>query len=222
MIDKKYITHKREPFFEIAKKLIKNNSKVLDVGSGDGSFPKYCERNDFYLLEGNIETVKYLEKDFSNVVYGRIPKIPFENEFFDLIHCSHIVEHLQPEELYEFLKEINRTLNVGGHLVISTPLLWEGFYNDLSHIKPYNPRVFQKYLCKGDGINPSREAVSEEFHVIDLKYRYRDNYERFNVVNFKPKNIINKVFHSMIMRLKNNGLIFLEKSGYTIVLLKNG
>ena len=37
-----------------------------------------------------------LKKEFQNITYGRLPKLPYENESFDLIHSSHLVEHLQP------------------------------------------------------------------------------------------------------------------------------
>ena len=40
MIDKKYLTHSREPFFEIARSIIPANGLVLDVGGGDGSFSR--------------------------------------------------------------------------------------------------------------------------------------------------------------------------------------
>ncbi|MDF2159407.1 class I SAM-dependent methyltransferase [Algoriphagus sp. CAU 1675] len=221
MVDKKYITHSREPFFEIAFKYIKSGSKVLDVGPGNGSFSKFCGRNDFYLLDGNEDTVEILKKNYKNVYFGRIPKIPFEDNKFDLIHCSHIVEHLYPNELYDFLKELDRTLNSGGYLVISTPLFWEGFYNDLSHIKPYNPKVFQKYLCMLKGANPSRKSISTRYEVIELKFRYRNNYDRFNFVNFKRSNLINKFFELIFSRLSKNSFFFLEKTGYTLVLKKH-
>jgi SAM-dependent methyltransferase len=201
--------------------LISKDSKVLDVGPGDGSFSRFCEREDFYLLEGNPETFEFLNTKYPNVIFGRIPQIPFEDNFFDLIHCSHIVEHLSPEDLYAFLMEMDRTLKKGGKLVISTPLYWEGFYNDLSHVKPYNPRVFQKYLCKVDGVNPTRQAVSTDYQMTEIVFRYKKNFERFNLVNLKDGSLINRFFLSLFTRLNRNGLVSLEKTGYTVVFKKN-
>ncbi len=54
-IDRKFISHKREPFFDIAKKYIKPYSKVLDIGGGDGFFADYCNRNDFFIFDSNKE-----------------------------------------------------------------------------------------------------------------------------------------------------------------------
>jgi ribosomal protein L11 methylase PrmA len=47
MIEEKYITHERVPFFKIAADFIQESSKVLDVGSGSGEFSQFCKRNDF-------------------------------------------------------------------------------------------------------------------------------------------------------------------------------
>lgn len=222
MIDAKFITYKRDPFYQIALDYIRTDSIVLDVGSGNGSFPKYCKRDDFFLLEGNIESVEFLKKEYMNVYLGKLPNIPFENDFFDLVHCSHLIEHLQPNEVYEFLKEADRVLKPNGIIVISAPLLWSYFYDDLSHVKPYNPYIFIKYMCNNDLDNLTRRKISKNYIVDRLEYRYSNDYSRFNIFNLKPKNLLNRVLMSLIFRLKNNGLVFLEKTGYTIVLRKKG
>jgi SAM-dependent methyltransferase len=146
---KPFITYKREPFFQMAKDHIKPESVILDIGSGEGDFAKYLGRKDVYMLDGNMTTIELLKKDFENIYYGKLPKLPFENSKFDIIHTSHLVEHLAPQELYDLLKEIDRCLKNCGILVISTPLLWNGFYADMSHLKPYYPSVFTNYLCSG-------------------------------------------------------------------------
>lgn len=221
MIDLKYATHKREPFFEIAKNYILPKSLVLDIGAGDGSFSRYCDRKDFFLFDGNEKTVEGLKKGKLNATFGKLPILPFMDNFFDLIHCSHVVEHLQPQELYDSLIEMDRCLKKGGFLVISTPLYWEGFYDDLSHHKPYNPFVFIKYLCNESKGNYSRAHVSSNFEVKRIQYRYRltDFFEP--VLTIKSKGLprlIFKVINSVSFR---TGLKKIEKTGYTIVLKKN-
>jgi len=134
----KFVTHRREPFFEIAKELISSNSTVLDVGSGNGSFANFCGHSNIYMYESNPKSVKFLKGKFPNVFQGSLPKLPFSDNSFDLIHMSHVIEHLQPNEVYETLKEFDRCCKAGGAIVISAPLMWEGFYDDLSHITPEN------------------------------------------------------------------------------------
>lgn len=221
MIKEEYITHNREPFFQIALDYIKQESKVLDIGPGNGSFPQFCNREDFYLLEGNKETVELLKKSYSNVVEGVLPDMPFENDFFDVIHCSHVIEHLQPQELYDTLVNIDRVLKIGGYLIISAPLLWSGFYNDLSHVKPYYPFVFEKYLTGNYPNSLTRKLISSAFVVEKLEYRYLYNKESIKFYN-RTNSIIGRIFQSVCFRVRKRGLEVVEKTGYTIVLRKNG
>ena len=222
MIDKKYITHNRKPFFEIGKNFIKENSVVLDIGSGNGEFAIHCKRNDFFLLDGNENTVKALKKEFKNVTFGVLPKLPYENLFFDIIHCSHIVEHLSPQVLYDTLKEIDRCLKNNGYIIISTPLMWEGFYDDLSHVKPYNPDLFVNLLCSnGSNKNRSREKISWNYDLIKLQYRYMEKIDSWKAYYIAQNSIIVKIIFGVLSRiLKKFGFAKLKKTGYTIVLKK--
>src|SRR5690606_1620293 len=155
---------------------------------------------------------------FPNSLYGKLPQLNFEDQFFDLIHCSHVIEHLQPHELYDTLIQMDRVLKVGGQLVISTPLLWEGFYNDLSHVKPYSPFVLEKYMTGAFSNNLTRDPVSENYAITRLEYRYMNNSTK-DMLNEK-NDIIVRIFLSLRYRLRKRGLRELQKTGYTMVLTK--
>ncbi len=47
--------------------------------------------------------------------------LPFDNETFDVIIASHVIEHLQKTDL--FCKEMHRCLKRGGYTIIATPNL---------------------------------------------------------------------------------------------------
>jgi len=220
MIDSKYITHNREPFYEIVNKYIDNDSCVLDIGAGDGSFSKYFKRDDFYLYDGNINNIDILKKKYKNVYYGKLPNLPFENTFFDIIHCSHVIEHLYPEELYETLKEMDRCLKNNGYIIISTPLLWYGFYDDLSHVKPYNPEVLLKYFCYFPDTILTREHISKNYIKKELIYRYREVDLLENIYNTK-NNFLIAIIIKIMNFLYRLGLRKYIKIGYTIVIQKN-
>lgn len=220
MTEKKYITQNREPFFDIALHYLTAKSKVLDIGSGSGAFSKFCNRNDFYLFDGNEETVLRLKKDYPNSYHGVLPELPFKSNQFDLIHCSHVVEHLQPQLLYDSLKEMDRVLKPKGHLVISAPLLWSGFYNDLSHVKPYAPLVFEKYLCGLYLDSLTRSPVSVNYSKLRLQYRYRDATKDWQVYN-RSDNFLIRIIQSAFYRTQRLGMGKIEKTGFTLVLQKN-
>lgn len=215
-----YISHKREPFFQIAKDLIGEKDTILDIGSGNGSFAEFCNLDSMFLFEGNEDSVFKLKEKYKNTFYGRLPKLPFENGKFDIIHMSHVIEHLQPEEVYNTLKEFNRCLKPNGAIIISAPLMWYGFYDDLSHIKPYPPAIFEKYLCGGMCQNLSRIKISNNFRVERLQYRYLKTSK--NLIRPKHNSFISRIFCKIINVLMNRAMSFYEKTGYTIVLRKNG
>ena len=219
MIDTKYVTQDKRVFFDIAKELIKPGDKVLDIGAGDGTFAKHCGRDDFYLYDGNANSIDVLKKEFPYTYYGRLPDLPFQDGFFDVIHCSHVVEHLEPELFYNTLKEIDRCLKENGYLVVSAPLLWDRFYDDLSHVKPYTPFVFKKYL--GVEILPtlSRPLISKYYKDISVQYRYREIPLLDNFYNL-GENFIVKLVFKIFNLLQRLGFRKYIKTGFTLVFQK--
>jgi hypothetical protein len=137
-----------------------------------------------------------------------------------VIHCSHVVEHLQPEILFLTLKEFDRCLAKNGILVISAPLLWSGFYDDLSHVKPYSPIVFKKYLCGSNNASATRHYVSSKYKVERLQYRYMDSLKELTFYDYS-RSLTSRFFIYMFSKLKSKGLRELVKTGFTIVLKKH-
>ncbi|PKP11871.1 MAG: hypothetical protein CVU08_11985 [Bacteroidetes bacterium HGW-Bacteroidetes-3] len=219
MINLKYCTHNRQPFFEIASKYIKAESIVLDIGSGNGDFAEFHKRNDFFMFDGNIQTVDYLKTKYRNVYHGILPVLPFKNETFDIIHCSHVVEHLEPVQLYNSIKEMDRCLKKDGYLIISAPLLWEGFYDDMSHVKPYPPNVFKNYLASKSNAPRTREKISINYSVKEEIYRFLV-YKPFEGISRSENNIYVKIFFRILKLIEKTGVRKYKKTGFTIVLQK--
>ena len=222
MINKKYITSKREPFFEIAREFLDDDSVVLDIGCGNGSFSDYFKKKSFFLYDGNKQTVASLKnKGHKYVFHGNLPNLPFSNEQFDLIHCSHVVEHLEIKQFYDSLKEMDRCLKSNGYLIISAPLMWDGFYDDLSHIRPYPPIVFKNYMCNTNTDNRTDSIISSNYTMIKEIYRYFEINSLEGLLNIQ-KNLLVKLYVLAKRTLVKLGLKQFKKTGYTIVLHKHG
>lgn len=209
---KKYITQTREPFFQIAKDLINHKSVVLDIGAGDCSFAKFCGRKDFFMVDANQNSVEYNKSEYKNYFYSPLPKLPFNDQQFDIIHCSHVIEHLEPQCLYDTLIEIDRCLSKDGFLIISAPIMTDFFYDDLSHFKPYNPKIFIKYLTGAEFNNLSRKKISKDYKLINLIYRFKA-YHLIDGELFFLFKVFNKLFFKL-------GIKKYKKTGFTIVLKK--
>jgi hypothetical protein len=54
---------------------------------------------------------------------------------------SHIIEHIEPGQLIDFMDRYLDKLRPGGELIVATPCLYDEFYDDYDHIKPYTPKA---------------------------------------------------------------------------------
>jgi 2-polyprenyl-3-methyl-5-hydroxy-6-metoxy-1,4-benzoquinol methylase len=214
-----YATHDREPFFSIARRHCFPNARILDIGAGDGTFARSLKGCEVHLLDGNPETVERLQAEFEHVHLQQIPgRFPFDDGYFNTIHCSHLIEHLQQEELYECLIEIDRCLAIGGTIVISAPLMWSGFYDDLSHVRPYTQNVLINYLTRSSP-NRTRQIISDVYTVLELRYRYHlallDYYNVSHVRRFPQR-----LLYYICNLLRRINFTRYERSGYTLVMRK--
>ncbi len=125
--------------------------KILDIGPGKGLYTKIFRQwglevscvdidaslRDFYLGLGcDFETLDV-----------RSGKLPFEDASFDLIWCSHVIEHLH--DPVSFVTECSRILRLDAHLVLRTPDLKKlkfDFWTDPTHVQPFILSSLQKLL----------------------------------------------------------------------------
>ncbi len=100
--------------------------KVLDAGCGTGFFSqKAAERGALVTSMdlGENLLAQVAKKCDSTRVVGSILEMPFENNTFDIVVSSEVIEHI-PTPL-KAIDEIHRVLKPGGTLVLSTPnKLW--------------------------------------------------------------------------------------------------
>ena len=197
--------HQKEEWDKIAYSYLKDCNFILDLGCGEGRFLRLCPER-MVGIDWNMKSLKECVRKGYNVCRGDVRCLPFKNESVNGIHCSHILEHFLPLDVHKILSEMDRILRPGGILVIRTPLLWNGFYNDLTHVRPYNPEAIIHYLT------PSRERtlehISENYRVILLKFRY------------KPIQMRNKYLNFIFNVLNRWGFPWLKKTGYMMVMGK--
>jgi methionine biosynthesis protein MetW len=133
-----------EPRFEEVAKIFAElrGKRLLDVGCGDGDITlllrKKIGAKEAYGVELAQEAVM-AAKEKGILAYQLDideSEFPFDNEFFDVIYCGEIIEHLfNPDHL---LKEVFRVLKKGGRCVITTPNL-AGWPNRLALLFGYQP-----------------------------------------------------------------------------------
>lgn len=103
--------------------------RILDAGSGDGinlfGLLKIIKRNQW---QSDLFGVDYnplrLQRATSisgiqGLLRGRLQKLPFPDNTFQVVLCNHVLEHIPEEE--EVLQEITRVLAYPGLLIIGVP-----------------------------------------------------------------------------------------------------
>lgn len=126
------------------------DAPILEVGCGDGSFTRNLAEHSSRVTAVDISAsqiernararpeIKFLQHDVAQT-------FPFENETFDVIWCSEVLEHLFDPGFA--LREMQRVLAPGGRLLVTVP--YHGLLKDVlialfnwdAHFSPTNPHI---------------------------------------------------------------------------------
>jgi len=199
-------------FDKLALKHFTSCSEIVDIGCGNGRFIGY-DKVRIKGIDANSEAVKYCREKGYNVIKCQATDLPFENESFAGVHCSHLIEHLNPPEAWKLLSELMRILKKDGVLCLRAPLMTPTFYNDLTHIKPYPPEAILHCLeNKWNNNDPqSMEVIKGSYEVISIRWRHLQ----------LGTSLIKQPLLSRILEvLARMGIRDLRRSGYMLVLRK--
>jgi SAM-dependent methyltransferase len=127
----------RVQWIESTLKKIPAGSKILDAGAGECQFKKFCSHLEYvsqdfgkYTGEGEIGLQTGVWDNTKLDIISDITAIPVESGSFDAVMCTEVLEHV-PDPVAA-LKEMNRVLRPGGHLLITAP------FCSLTHFAPYH------------------------------------------------------------------------------------
>jgi len=115
---------------------------ILDIGPGQGLYAKLFLQWGMKVscvdIDPSLRDVyRGLGCDFEQVDL-RSEKLPYPDKSFDVIWCSHVIEHLH--DPVAFLMECERVLRPGGHVILRTPDLKKvgfDFWHDPTHVQPF-------------------------------------------------------------------------------------
>jgi ubiquinone/menaquinone biosynthesis C-methylase UbiE len=99
-----------------------NDTKILEIGSGDGGVIQFLKtNNDVYGLDASESGIEICNKKAIKACLfdASIDTIPFEDNYFDSVICLETLEHLENPQ--HCLEEIKRVLKPGKHLIVSIP-----------------------------------------------------------------------------------------------------
>jgi ubiquinone/menaquinone biosynthesis C-methylase UbiE len=151
--------------------------QYLEVGAGKGNFVRQVYSEWPNALVGAVDISYLLVRQLRDAgilaVCGDARQIPFGSDLFDVVNCSHLIEHFDYKDVKSVLDELVRTAVPGGFIVIRTPLLWRSFYDDLDHVRPYSATAILNYFRE----DLQAQAVSKHRVELDsIWYRYSPVY----------------------------------------------
>jgi len=193
--------------------------KVIEIGAGDGAILQnfndagFCE--ELYALEisdSGIEKIK--SRNLKNLKQAQKfdgYSIPYQDEEFDLLYCSHVMEHVEhPRILLREIKRISKyqIFEVPIDFSFSVDKKTEHFLS-YGHINIFTPALF-RFLLKSEGYeivkgisklldnevnkhilrSKKKELSSLKFFIFKIKnllFRFIWNISPFKIKEIKPQ-----------------------------------
>jgi SAM-dependent methyltransferase len=159
-------------FFEQRIQSIKKQDRVLEIGPGATPFwrsdvfleKKYASKQEYIAQTGHVGELHTDKK----VVFYEGDIFPFEDNEFDYVICSHVLEHVENPDL--FLKEIQR---VGKRGYLEFPTLYYDFlYNFPEHpmLLNYKNNIIQWMPKSASGFNQYKNVQAFFYRTCELEY----------------------------------------------------
>jgi len=146
-----YSEYRVNKFIKRLASITTSGKMLLDVGAGQCRFKKYFLHTKYVAQDSCVGDVNW---DFSNIdIKSEIYSIPVENQSFDYILCTEVLEHLKYPHLA--FQEFERILKPRGKLFIVCPLTWK------EHQKPNDFFRYTQYSLK-------MYALENNFEVVEL------------------------------------------------------
>ena len=135
--------------------------KTLEVGCGKGVMLSLFKQEGIpaYGIDLSPSSVEYcrskgLEAHRADLL-SHLKKVPSGS--LGGIFCAHVIEHMQPVDAIEFIRESHRTLLPSAKLLLVTPnakdlRTTERFWLDVTHVRPY-PEKLLRFLLKKEGFS---------------------------------------------------------------------
>ncbi len=142
----------------------------LEIGSGMCRFTKKIKslypNMHITCIEINLKLAAIAKEEGFTTYNSNILETTI-NKQFDIVHCSHVIEHFPYPQVTQLLDKIVEWTKPNGHFIIITPLMWEGFYVDIDHVRPYLPISIINYF----NYEMQQKKSEAKIRVITLWYR---------------------------------------------------
>lgn len=123
----------------------KTNGNLLDLGCGESPYRFLVnEKSNIYFGVDIADAAKF-DYDRKDVTHFDGKNIPFEDNYFDNMMCTEVLEHV--EDYQTLVNEVYRVLKPGGSAIFTIP--WSARYHYIPYdYFRYTPSSLQKIFSK--------------------------------------------------------------------------
>ena len=157
-----------EPLVKMVKGYI--GEAILDAGAANGSLINILKK---YYPNSKIVGVDLVPK-CDEVLEADLTNLPFDENEYDTVFCTEVIEHVSNAVAVKMLKEINRVMNSGGILILTTPFdenLDENIVTCPCCNTEFHRWGHQQSFREQDFKSLVDESGFRELHIIPLKMR---------------------------------------------------
>lgn len=156
--------------------IFKRNTKVLDVGCGIVTVLHFIKGRKYGLDPLAKQLIKiYKYPADTKVVEGVAEEIPFPDEYFDVVFCTNVLDHIEDPE--RAVNEVVRVLKDGGYFVFSVHI--EVNRGKIVHLVPGHTFNFNE--------KEALDIISKHFRVLRKKRTLETDLHSY-VYDFKAEN----------------------------------
>lgn len=176
--------------YDIINKNLWVGAKVLDIWCASWWFfdTRKHKKIEFSWIDYNEDLVKYCNTKWLHVKQCDISKedLPYPDNSFDFIYCSHVLEHLLSNEQIHLFSEVSRILKKWGTFVLFTPTPYTWYFRDdpthqrpsthgsLEHLsKDFGLEIVE---CKYSNIRKFSQKLQKWLRLPPLRWALREVY----------------------------------------------
>lgn len=157
--------------FQLLKQQKTAFQNILDLGCGYGVFLAVCQSNkiETYGIDIAKEALKFTRELVPEAKLTKLDiakkKLPFKNNYFDVVSCFDVVEHFKDPNL--LFSEVNRVLKSRGIFFLITPV-WTVYSKILRQVVSDDPT----HTNRQEISYWERKLKENNFVVTDKKYAF--------------------------------------------------
>lgn len=114
--------------YKFIGKRIPEKSRILNIGIGRGGLEIYLINRptnvEIHSLDPSEKTIAYMKQNFENHIFAKVgysQNLPYEDEYFDIVIMTEVLEHLTDDKINKTLKECYRVLRTNGRFIGTVP-----------------------------------------------------------------------------------------------------